>query len=100
MSLFEYSFGLNALAAIVLVAGICGSVGALVVGNRMAFFSDALAHCAFAGITLGIMSALVTGMTDAEPWLVPTVMVAFGVGVGFAIAFVRENTTLASDTVI
>ena len=31
------------------MCGICGMVGALVVGNRMAFFSDAMAHCAFAG---------------------------------------------------
>ena len=32
-------------------ASSCGAVGSLVVGGRMAFFSDALAHCAFAGVS-------------------------------------------------
>src|SRR5207244_1562240 len=99
-SWLNYSFNINALLAIVLVGLICGAVGSLVVGNRMAFFSDALAHCAFAGVTLGIMISLATRLADLEPWLVPLVMIAFGVLVGLAIAYVRENTTLANDTVI
>ena len=32
--------------ALVLVGLCCGAVGSMVVGSRMAFFSDALAHCA------------------------------------------------------
>ena len=78
-------------------------VGALVVGNRMAFFSDAMAHCAFAGVALGILLTIALG-SGKEPekfrWLVPLVMVAFGALVGLAIAFVKEKTELASDTVI
>ena len=30
----------------------------MVVGNRMAFFCDAMAHCAFAGVSLGYLSVL------------------------------------------
>jgi len=89
--------------AIVLVSLICGSVGAMVVGNRMAFFSDALAHCAFAGVGLGIVTALIMGGQRSEDlleWLLPLIMVVFGVAVGVAIAYVREKTNLASDTVI
>jgi zinc transport system permease protein len=37
---------------------------------------------------------------DQDQWMVPLVMVVFGIIVGVAIAFVRENTSLASDTVI
>src|SRR5438128_3325959 len=88
--------------AIILISLICGSVGAMVIGNRMAFFADALAHCAFAGVGLGILTALLTGFRDEQTidWLLPVVMVSFGIVVGLGIAFVREKTNLASDTVI
>jgi zinc transport system permease protein len=98
--LAEYSV-LKGLLAVLLVGLICGAVGSLVVGNRMAFFSDALAHCAFAGVALGLLLSLATGAAAAEgEWLVPTIMVVFGAVVGLLIAFVRERTALANDTVI
>jgi zinc transport system permease protein len=99
-SWLSLSFNIRALMIVVLVTVICGAVGALVVSNRMSFFSDALAHCAFAGVGLGMLAALWLNNPAAEPWLVPLVMVAFGAAVGVAIAFVREKTGLASDTVI
>jgi zinc transport system permease protein len=90
----------------------------MVVGNRMAFFSDALAHCAFAGVGLGLLLGFLAGLYGyfGDPqlhdgvynareqafhdWGVPLVTVAFGICVGLAIAFVRDQTALASDTVI
>ena len=100
---FRYTFDFRAIMSVLLVTGICGMVGALVVGNRMAFFSDAMAHCAFAGVALGILLTLALG-TGKHPesyrWLIPLVMVGFGALVGLAIAFVKEKTELASDTVI
>src|SRR5262249_3631386 len=93
----------KALLAIVLVSLICGAVGSLVGGNRMAFFSDALAHCAFAGLALGLLLGYAAGAKineEFQAWLVPLVMVSFGVVVGVLIAYVREKTHLASDTVI
>ena len=98
-----HGFQLAALLAILLISGICGMVGALVVGNRMAFFSDAMAHCAFAGISLGLLIAIGMGFTAASDelqWLLPLIMAGFGALVGVGIAFVRERTNLASDTVI
>jgi zinc transport system permease protein len=89
-------FQVRALVAVLLVTTICGIVGALVVGNRMAFFSDAMAHCAFAGVALGVLITLGTN----NQWLLPLIMVAFGALVGIGIAFVKEKTELASDTVI
>lgn len=91
---------LRGFIAISMVSLICGAVGSLVVGNRMAFFSDALAHCAFAGVTLGMLISLSSFRAESQAWSVPTIMVAFGILVGFGIAFVRENTTLSSDTII
>lgn len=100
---FEYVFEFRALMSVLLVTAICGMVGALVVGNRMAFFSDAMAHCAFAGVALGILFTISFGSSrdpEAFRWLVPLIMVCFGALVGVAIAFVKEKTELASDTVI
>src|SRR5262245_11185171 len=103
-------WNVKGLIAIILVSIVCGAVGSLVVGNRMAFFSDALAHCAFAGVALGVLLALTGGfhfqdMRDKETaqhfqHFVTGVMVAFGVAMGVAIAFVREKTALSNDTVI
>jgi zinc transport system permease protein len=99
---FNHPFYLRGLLAIILVSLICGSVGALVVGNRMAFFSDALAHCAFAGVALGFLFALARGARSSADFagMILPVMVAFGMLVGVGIAWVREKTSLSSDTVI
>src|SRR5437763_12922469 len=73
---------MKTLLVIVIVSAICGAIGSLVVGNRMAFFSDALAHCAFAGVSLGMIFTLAAGLRAQEEWLLPAIMVAFGVVVG------------------
>ncbi|CAN5288445.1 metal ABC transporter permease [soil metagenome] len=99
-------FDVRAVVAIGLVSLACGLVGSFVVGNRMAFFSDAMAHTAFAGAALGVLMILLIfrpGSThDAgdHEWVIPLVMVAFGIVVGLAIAFVRERTGLTADAVI
>lgn len=96
----------NAILAITLVGLVCGTVGTLVIGNRMSFFSDAMAHCAFAGVALGILSVLIVDplnrRIDDSPyrWLVPFVMIAFGAAVGVGIAYFRERSNLAADSVI
>lgn len=100
-SFFNFPLNLYAMVAILLVGLISAGLGGLVVGNRMAFFSDALAHCAFAGIALGVLLCIATGVPDSEyrDWIT-AVMVAFGIVVGILIAWVRDQTGLASDTVI
>jgi zinc transport system permease protein len=99
-SWMSYSYNVRAVVVVVLVSVLCGAVGSLVVGNRMAFFSDALAHCAFAGVTLGMILALMSGEADQDSLFVTAIMVGFGIAVGIGIAFVRERTGLANDTVI
>jgi zinc transport system permease protein len=95
------SFVVKGVLAIVLVCGLCGMLGSMVVGNRMAFFSDAMAHCAFAGVTLGYLSVVLTdGGREMAAWVVPLVMVLVGITVGVAMVYVRDQTGLAHDTVI
>ena len=103
-SFFRSSLNVQATLALVLVSLTCGAVGSLVVGGRLAFFSDALAHCAFAGVSIGFLlfTLLIQRArpeADFWDWVTP-IMVIFGVLVGFGIAVVRNRTGLASDTVI
>lgn len=92
--------------AILFVSLSCGMVGSLVIGNRMAFFSDAMAHTAFAGVAFALIGIVVfTGIrstldADAYLWVVPYVMVTVGAIVGLAVAFVRDYSGLTNDTVI
>ncbi len=95
------TFVVNGVLAVVLVCAMCGMLGSLVVGNRMAFFSDAMAHCAFAGVSLGYLTVLLAGEgRETATWAVPLVMVGLGVAVGAGMVYVRDNTGLAHDTVI
>ncbi len=100
-SFWSLDFQVKALLSTLLVCFICGAMGALVVGNRMAFFSDSLAHCAFAGIGLGLLICLLTNTPDAVlRQRITVIMLGFGMTVGLLIAYVRTKTGLASDTVI
>ena len=99
-------FDLNAALSLGLVSIACGLVGPFIVGNRMAFFSDAMAHTAFAGAALGMLGLLLS-INPASPeasapfaWIITSIMVAFGIIVGLSIAFVRERTGLSADAVI
>jgi zinc transport system permease protein len=100
-TIFSFEHTVRGMLAVMFVCFICGAMGALVVGNRMAFFSDALAHCAFAGVALGLVMALAMNINPAIfQQSITLIMVCFGIVVGLLIAFVRERTGLASDTVI
>jgi zinc transport system permease protein len=100
-SMWQLDIIVRGMMAIVLVSLISGAVGSLVVSNRMAFFSDALAHCAFAGVAVGLLTALVFGVEDQEfrHWIT-LIRVVFGIVVGLLIAYVTEKSSLPSDTVI
>jgi zinc transport system permease protein len=95
-------FVVKGVIAIILVCTLCGMLGSLVVGNRMAFFSDAMAHCAFAGVSLGFLTVYAVAGNDRvmTTWAVPLIMVAFGVAAGAGITYVRDHTGLAHDSVI
>ena len=97
-SLFSNKQMLLGFISVLLVSLICGTISSLVLSNRMAFFSDALAHFAFAGVALGILMHM-AGWLASEELIVP-VMVVFGIITGCAIAYVKQKTVLANDTII
>lgn len=88
------------------VAVACGACGSLVVGNRMAFFSDAMAHTAVAGVTVAVLGMVLfagvnqSGQLDQYRTVIPLVMAVVGAVVGLTIAIIQEKTSLSSDTVI
>ena len=97
-------FVVKSILTLFVLCLLCGMVGAMVVGNRMAFFSDAMAHCAPRGCRgTGTLTAVFSGNAGNKEtlnWLVPLVMVGFGAAVGAGMVYVRDSTGLAHDTVI
>ena len=81
----------NALIAIILVTPIFGIIATMIVNNRMAFFSDALGHGAFTGVTIGGLLGLVRPIWSA---------VVFAVIFSFVITLIKNKSKISSDTVI
>ena len=95
----RYPFMINALIECVLLTPVCAALGVKVVNFRMAFFSDAIAHSAFAGVAIGfVLNEFFAGRGGSfDP---RTALILFGLLVATGIAFVRRRTELSSDTVI
>jgi zinc transport system permease protein len=87
----SYDFMKNALLSVIIVTPCFGLAGTMVVGNRMAFFSDVIGHSALTGIAIGV----ILGFTDVRP-----VMIIFAVILSVAINIILEKTKASSDTVI
>ena len=80
----------QALLGLLLLAPMAAVMGLMVVNFRMAFFSDAISHSAFAGVALGLIFSVDPG------WTMP----AFGLLVGLGIMILQRHSSLSSDTVI
>ena len=92
-----FPFMHKAVLACILIAPMCAAMGVKVVNFRMAFFSDAISHSAFAGIAFGFVLHQVVTSFYFDPRIA---MVLLGVIVGLSIAWVRRRTDLSNDTVI
>jgi len=87
----NYDFMKNALLAVIIVTPCFGLVGTMVVGNRMAFFSDVIGHSALTGIAIGV----IFGFADVRP-----AMIIFAVILAVVINIFLKKTKASSDTVI
>ncbi|MBI4825689.1 MAG: metal ABC transporter permease [Nitrospirae bacterium] len=88
--ILTYPFMQRALIASVVVGILCSYAGCFVVMRRMAFFSDAIAHAAFAGIAAGMLLDIDFSISS----------VAVAILIAFLIAYLSEKTTLSNDTAI
>ncbi len=86
----EMRFMQQALIALVLLSPMTAALGVQVVYYRMAFFSDAVGHSAFAGVAIGLILGI-------DPHIS---MPLFGLAVGLIIMFMQRFSSLPSDTVI
>ncbi len=87
----RHTFMQNALLGIILIAPIFGLLGAMVVNNKMAFFSDAIGHSALTGIAIGV----IIGLND------PIIsMTIFSVALGLGIILVKNKSLTSTDTII
>ena len=80
----------QAMVGLILLAPMAAAMGVQVVNFRMAFFSDAISHSAFAGVALGLIFSI------NPHWTMPL----FGLLVGLGIMAVQRKSTLSSDTII
>jgi zinc transport system permease protein len=80
----------QAMVGLLLLAPMAAALGVQVVNFRMAFFSDAISHSAFAGVALGLLFSI------HPHWSMPL----FGLLVGLGIMAVQRRSALSSDTVI
>lgn len=80
----------QALLGLLLLTPMAAVLGLEVINFRMAFFSDAIGHSAFAGVALGLILAVNPRLS----------MPLFGVLVGLAVMVVRRKSNLSADTAI
>lgn len=86
----QSGFMQRALIGLLLLAPMTAAMGVQVVNFRMAFFSDAISHSAFAGIALGLLFSM------NPHWSMPLL----GVAVGIGIVALQRHSMLSSDTII
>ena len=75
----------------ILVAVLLGTVGTMVINNKLAFFSDALGHCTFTGIALGHFIGI-------KHYQISTIL--FAVLFAILIAHLVEKEKSSADTII
>lgn len=87
----KHDFMKNALLAVILLAPVFGLLGTMVVGNRMAFFSDSIGHGAFTGLAIG---AILGGIRPI--WSALLFSAVFAV----VITVIKNKSRTSTDTVI
>ncbi|MDT8284739.1 MAG: metal ABC transporter permease, partial [Thermovirgaceae bacterium] len=75
LSCLEARFMQQAFVGLALLAPMTAAMGVQVVNFRMAFFSDAISHSAFAGVALGLLFSL------NPHWTMPIFGLLVGVGI-------------------
>jgi zinc transport system permease protein len=88
--MLEFAFMQRALAAAVVVGGVCGVLGFFVVLRRLAFIGVGISHSALGGVALGLLLGISPLLSGG----------AFALAVALGIALAGARTGLGRDTVI
>jgi manganese/iron transport system permease protein len=90
----RYPFMVRGLLAVVMVGGVCATVGTYVVLRGMAFLGDALAHAILPGVAIGYLVS--GGARGPVFWwgLGTAVLTAIGIGAVGRRAEVKEDTAI------
>ncbi len=88
--IWQYPFLQRALIAALIVGLVCSVMGVFVVFNRMAFFADAVAHSALAGIAIGLLAGVSTFWSA----------MVFGIAVALVSIYLKSKARLNIDTVL
>ncbi|PAF41792.1 metal ABC transporter permease [Helicobacter sp. 11S02629-2] len=76
-SLFNNSFIVNALIAIVLISIISGVIGSLLVSSKSVFIGGGVAHCAYGGIGIAIFFGFSTVIGAAGAAIIVALLLSF-----------------------
>lgn len=89
--ILHWDFMKNAFLAVLLIAPLFGLTSTMIVTGKMSFFSDALGHSAFTGITIGAICGIAS-----HTWMA----VVFSIFFALLFSFVRSRSNHAADTLI
>ncbi len=87
----QYGFMKYAFVAILIITPLFGMIGTMIVDRKMAYFSDALGHCALTGIAIGV----VLGISNTN-----VSMMLFAVIFALLLNKLGSKGMAANDTVI
>ena len=91
LEMLRWDFMKNAMLAILLMAPLFGLLSTMIVTGRMSFFSDALGHSAFTGISIGAICGIAAPIWAA---------VLFSIFFALLFSYVRTRSNQAADTLI
>lgn len=86
----DHAFMRKAMLGLLFLAPLTAGTGIQVVNSKMAFFSDAIGHSAFAGVAIGILLSLNPGLS----------MLLLALVVGYIIMYMKRSSKLSTDTII
>lgn len=86
-----YDFMKNAFIAILILTPLFGLLGTMVVGDKLAYFSDALGHSALCGMAVGVLFG---------SFHITLTLVIFGVLFALLLNLIRSKIPGSTDTII
>lgn len=85
------AFMIRAFLVALFLCPLCALLGVFVTSRRMSFFGETIAHGAIGGVALGVF----LGLANPTP-----AVIVFSFAVASALLWLKENTELATDTIM